>query len=325
MSDRVNSVEVLSERAGMRDNVAVIDLTNIFILANKLVESFVEQLIVFGEMNMQGVLVADAAAARGLDIPGVDAQRSGRTARASADGSRALTLLMFALFFFFQEKSKKNWFQRNAELVQLVIDLDDSEEERFTMNSNFGFSSDSNWGSSSNSKLEEKWVQMKREDEESNEEDEAWRNSKNIAVTMVAAMVYKDEYLGELNQEDLDRLLRKAEDRGFLIKHLNLTTTSTVVSTIWGMGYYLANGIYPKWATIVQTISNPRNDAEKLFTLHQEAYQKMLRELSIFYKHGGRSTNWQEGGPKIGWMAGLGQPVSSLALSDSMRPTNPLA
>ncbi|XP_068336669.1 DEAD-box ATP-dependent RNA helicase 13-like [Pyrus communis] len=133
MSDRVNSVEVLSERPGMRDNVAVIDLTNTSILANKLVESFVEQLIVFGEMNMQGVLVADAAAARGLDIPGVrtvDAHRSGRTARASADGSRALALLMFALIFFFQEKSKKNWFQRNAELVQLVIDLDDSEEER---------------------------------------------------------------------------------------------------------------------------------------------------------------------------------------------------
>ncbi|CAN6572705.1 unnamed protein product [Malus baccata var. baccata] len=42
MSDWVNSVEVLSERAGMRDNVAVIDLTNTSILANKLVESFVE-------------------------------------------------------------------------------------------------------------------------------------------------------------------------------------------------------------------------------------------------------------------------------------------
>ncbi|CAN6700252.1 unnamed protein product [Malus baccata var. baccata] len=42
MSDWVNSVEVLSERAGMRDNVAVIDLTNTTILANKLVESFVE-------------------------------------------------------------------------------------------------------------------------------------------------------------------------------------------------------------------------------------------------------------------------------------------
>ncbi|KAB2632324.1 hypothetical protein D8674_028571 [Pyrus ussuriensis x Pyrus communis] len=38
------------------------------------------------------------------------------------------------------------------------------------MNSNFGFSLDSNWGSSSNSKLEAKWVQMRREYEESDEE-----------------------------------------------------------------------------------------------------------------------------------------------------------
>ncbi|KAM2116685.1 hypothetical protein PS2_009180 [Malus domestica] len=42
MSDGVNSIEALSERAGMRDNVSVIDLTNTSILANKLVESFIE-------------------------------------------------------------------------------------------------------------------------------------------------------------------------------------------------------------------------------------------------------------------------------------------
>ncbi|KAM1781408.1 hypothetical protein ACFX11_039993 [Malus domestica] len=42
----------------------------------------------------------------------------------------------------------------------------------------------------------------------------------------------------------------------------------------YNMGYYLADGIYPKWATLVQAIPNPRNDAEKLFTLHQEAYRK---------------------------------------------------
>ena len=42
----------------------------------------------------------------------------------------------------------------------------------------------------------------------------------------------------------------------------------------YNMRYYLADGIYQKWATLVQTIPNPRNDAEKLFTLHQEAYRK---------------------------------------------------
>ncbi|XP_068307513.1 uncharacterized protein [Pyrus communis] len=40
------------------------------------------------------------------------------------------------------------------------------------------------------------------------------------------------------------------------------------------MGHYLADDIYPKWTTLVQAIPNPRNEAEKLFTLHQEAYHK---------------------------------------------------
>ena len=52
------------------------------------------------------------------------------------------------------------------------------------MNSNFGSSSHSNWESSSNSELEDKWAQMRWEDEESDEEDEAWRNA-----TYMAAMV----------------------------------------------------------------------------------------------------------------------------------------
>lgn len=40
--DGLNSIELLSERAGMRDNVAIVDLTNASIMANKLEESFIE-------------------------------------------------------------------------------------------------------------------------------------------------------------------------------------------------------------------------------------------------------------------------------------------
>ncbi|CAN6719064.1 unnamed protein product [Malus baccata var. baccata] len=245
MSDGVNSIEALSERAGMRDNVAIIDLTNTSILANKLVESFIEckeedkdaylyyilsvhgqgRTIVFctsvaalrhissllrilginvwtlhAQMQQRarlkaidrfrgdehGLLVATDVAARGLDIPGVRTvvhyqlphsaevyvHRSGRTARASADGcSIALiapneTSKFASLCKSFskesfqrfpmdsaylpevmkrlslarqidkimrkdsQEKSKKNWFERNAALIELVVEYDDSEEER---------------------------------------------------------------------------------------------------------------------------------------------------------------------------------------------------
>ncbi|XP_058101428.1 DEAD-box ATP-dependent RNA helicase 13 [Magnolia sinica] len=245
MNDSISSIETLSERAGMRADAAIVDLTNASIMADKLEESFIEckeedkeaylyyllsvhghgQTIVFctsiaalrrissllrvlginvwtlhAQMQQRarlkaidrfrgsehGVLVATDVAARGLDIPGVRTvvhyqlphsaevyvHRSGRTARASSDGcciaiispsdrskfaslcksfskeslkrfpidnsymSEVLKRLSLARQIEnisrnnSQEKAKKNWFKRNAESVELVVEDSGSEEER---------------------------------------------------------------------------------------------------------------------------------------------------------------------------------------------------
>ncbi|KAK2662950.1 hypothetical protein Ddye_001524 [Dipteronia dyeriana] len=42
----------------------------------------------------------------------------------------------------------------------------------------------------------------------------------------------------------------------------------------YNMGYYLADGIYPKWSTLVQTIHDPRGPKKKIFAMKQEACRK---------------------------------------------------
>ena len=52
------------------------------------------------------------------------------------------------------------------------------------------------------------------------------------------------------------------------------------------MGYYLADGIYPNWATIVQSISHPQELAHKLFTKKHESYRKDVeRAFGVLQAH----------------------------------------
>jgi hypothetical protein len=42
----------------------------------------------------------------------------------------------------------------------------------------------------------------------------------------------------------------------------------------YSIGYYIADGIYPEWATFVKSIKDPPTDAERIFAKAQEAARK---------------------------------------------------
>ncbi|CAL2267092.1 unnamed protein product [Prunus armeniaca] len=50
--------------------------------------------------------------------------------------------------------------------------------------------------------------------------------------------------------------------------------TYQVNNTVYRTGYYLADGIYPRWTTFVKSIPNPRSHKQKLFATYQEGYRK---------------------------------------------------
>ncbi|XP_008240985.1 PREDICTED: uncharacterized protein LOC103339466 [Prunus mume] len=50
--------------------------------------------------------------------------------------------------------------------------------------------------------------------------------------------------------------------------------TYKVNNTIYQTGYYLADGIYPRWTTFVKSLPHPRTQKQKLFATYQEGYKK---------------------------------------------------
>ncbi|CAL9005474.1 unnamed protein product [Prunus brigantina] len=50
--------------------------------------------------------------------------------------------------------------------------------------------------------------------------------------------------------------------------------TYQINNTVYQIGYYLANSIYPRWTTFVKSISNPRSQKQRLFASYQEGYRK---------------------------------------------------
>ncbi|CAL5396462.1 unnamed protein product [Camellia sinensis] len=59
-----------------------------------------------------------------------------------------------------------------------------------------------------------------------------------------------------------------------LIRERAPAANYTINNHAYTMGYYLADGIYPRWATIVKTISQPQGAKRQLFVMMQEACRK---------------------------------------------------
>ncbi|CAL2279456.1 unnamed protein product [Prunus armeniaca] len=132
--------------------------------------------------------------------------------------------------------------------------------------------------------------------------------------------LYTRDYLRRPTPRDLQRLLQKAEARGFprmigtksiileavagfdtwvwhaffgvagaqndlnvlgqspvfndVLSGQGPNITYQVNNTVYQTGYYLADGIYPRWTTFVKSIPNPRSHKQKLFATYQEGYRK---------------------------------------------------
>ncbi|XP_075674518.1 uncharacterized protein LOC142643673 [Castanea sativa] len=84
--------------------------------------------------------------------------------------------------------------------------------------------------------------------------------------------VFSEEYLRKPNNEDIARLLAHGERRGFPGR--GPAVHYSINGHDYTMGYYLADGIYPKWATFVKTIPSPQGPKRKLFAATQEAHRK---------------------------------------------------
>ncbi|XP_028087345.1 uncharacterized protein LOC114288059 [Camellia sinensis] len=90
---------------------------------------------------------------------------------------------------------------------------------------------------------------------------------------------YDAVYLRSPNEVDVARLLQEGEQRrsslfAELTRGRAPTANYTINNHAYTMGYYLADGICPRWATIVKTISQPQDAKRQVFARMHEACRK---------------------------------------------------
>ncbi|XP_010470530.1 PREDICTED: uncharacterized protein LOC104750434 [Camelina sativa] len=133
-------------------------------------------------------------------------------------------------------------------------------------------------------------------------QDEYIRLAETTAISCLENFVqgiinfFGDEYLRRPTPADLQRLLDIGEMRGFpgmigsTLNDINVLDRSPVFDDIlqgcapkvnytvnghrYKLAYYLTDGIYPKWATFIQSIPLPQTPKASLFATYQEAVRK---------------------------------------------------
>ncbi|XP_074346316.1 uncharacterized protein LOC141685089 [Apium graveolens] len=111
---------------------------------------------------------------------------------------------------------------------------------------------------------------------------------KNVVTHII--LIFENEYLRKPNSNDVQRLLKMGEARGFPGMMGSIDYRSPIFDDVlegrapevnyningnnYGMGYYLTDGIYPEWATFVKTIPRPQGEKRKLFSKYQEGQRK---------------------------------------------------
>ncbi|XP_028117240.1 uncharacterized protein LOC114314905 [Camellia sinensis] len=84
--------------------------------------------------------------------------------------------------------------------------------------------------------------------------------------------IFGPKYLRSPTPTNIARLLATGEVRGFPGKAPPVHYTINGHS--YNMGYYLADGIYPKWATLIQTISSSQGAKRQHFAMMQVSARK---------------------------------------------------